>query len=81
MPADPQFGWADSKARTTLEFFNYKDLDLLKKPVLINLLTGDVFELPTRGNQKDFGSVFIDNLPLSDTPMIICDKSVISITN
>ena len=81
MPADPQFGWADSKARTTLEFFNYKDLDLLKKPVLINLLTGDVFELPTRGNQKDFGSVFIDNLPLSDTPMIICDRSVISITN
>lgn len=77
MPADPQYGWADKRARTTLEFFNYKDLDLLKKPVLINLLTGDVFELPTRGNQKDFGSVFIDNLPLSDTPMIICDKSVI----
>ncbi len=79
MPADPQFGWADKQARTTLEIFRYRDLDLLKEPVLINLLTGDVFKLPTRGNQKDYGSVFIDNLPLCDVPMLICDRSVLTI--
>ena len=81
MPADPQFGWVDSKARTTLEFFKYRDLDLMKSPVLVNLLTGDVFELPTRGDAIQHGSLFLDNLPLSDAPMVICDRSAIALEN
>lgn len=79
MPADPQYGWADKKARTTLEFFTYKDLDVMKEPVLVNLLTGDVFKPSTRGNPERNGSLFIDNLPLWDAPLLICDRSSISI--
>jgi hypothetical protein len=43
----------------------------------VNLLTGDVFELSLRTDPATPGAIFIDNLPLSDAPMLICDRSAI----
>lgn len=78
MPADPQFGWADGEASTTLEIFHCEDLGDLNAPVLVNLLTGDVFALQLRGNPADASS-FIDGLPLSDSPMLVCDRSEVAL--
>ncbi len=79
MPADPQFGWADGEASTTLEIFHCEDLDDLNDPVLVNLLTGDVFALKLRGNPAD-GSVFIDGLPLCDAPMLVCNRPEVGLS-
>ena len=79
MPADPQFGWADEEARTTLEILHHDDLDDLREPVLVNLLTGDVFALASRGDPAVDGSLFLDNLPLWDAPLLVCDRSAVGI--
>ncbi len=79
MPADPQFGWADEEARTTLEVLHHDDLDDLREPVLVNLLTGDVFALGSRGDPAVDGSLFLDNLPLWDAPLLVCDRSAVGI--
>ena len=79
MPADPQYGWADKTANTTLEIFHSEDLDDLREPVLVNMLTGDVFALPKRGNPAAHGSLCLDNLPLCDAPFLVCDRGAIQI--
>ncbi|MBP5232312.1 MAG: hypothetical protein J6333_02790, partial [Planctomycetes bacterium] len=77
MPADPQYGWADKEAHTTLELFHFADLDDLRSPVLVNLLTGDAFALPLRGDAAAHGAVYVDNLPLCDAPMLVCDRNAV----
>ena len=79
MPADPQFGWADKEAHTTLEIAHSDDLDDLRSPVLVNLLTGDVFALTLRDDSAKDGAHFIDNLPLCDAPLLVCDRAAVEI--
>ncbi len=77
MPADPQFGWADGEASTTLEIYHHDDVDDLREPALVNMLTGDVFAVPKRGDPVRDGSLFLDNLPLCDSPLLVCDRSAL----
>jgi acetyl esterase/lipase len=79
MPADPQKGWTDKTARTTLEISLHGDLDLMREPVLVNMLTGDVFACGLRGTLDIPDTIFVDNLPLSDTPLLVCDRSAIDV--
>ena len=81
MPADPQYGWADATASTTLEIFRYDDLDELREPVLVNLLTGDVFALTKRGDPDAEGSIHLDHLPLCDIPLLVCDRNAITLSS
>jgi hypothetical protein len=77
MPVDPQHFWEDKNAITTLEIFKRPGLKEIKKPVLVNMLTGDVYAVsPRRKGDK----VYLENLPLSDTPMLICDRSALNLT-
>lgn len=77
MPVDPQHFWEDKNAITTLEIFKRPGLKEVKKPVLVNMLSGDVYAItPRRKGDK----VYLDNLPLSDTPMLICDRSALNLT-
>jgi hypothetical protein len=41
----------------------------------VNLLTGDVFALPRRGTSA---ALVIEGLPLSDAPMLVCDRHCVS---
>jgi hypothetical protein len=79
MPTDPQKGWTDKTAHTTLEFSLNNDLDPMREPVLVNMLTGDVFASGLRGAFDIPDTLFIDHLPLSDTPMLVCDRSAIDL--
>ena len=80
MSTDPQRAWTDKTARTTLEIPRRDDLDALRDPVLVNLLTGDVFALSLRADPATPGARFVDNLPLSDAPLLVCDRAVIEIS-
>ena len=80
MPKDPQLGWTDNVARTTLEISLHDDLDVMREPVLVNMLTGDVFACGLRGELDIPDTIFIDNLPLSDTPMLVCDRAAVDLT-
>ncbi len=81
MPTDPQKGWTDKAAHTTLEFSLDNDLDPMREPVLVNMLTGDVFASALRGALDLPDTLFIDNLPLGDSPMLVCDRTAIDIEN
>lgn len=78
MSTDPQRAWSDKTARTTLRI-EVNNTSVLRSPVLVNLLTGDVFELSLRTDPATPGAIFIDNLPLSDAPMLVCDRSAIEL--
>lgn len=79
MPVDPQRAWSDKTARTTLRIATRDDLDAVSAPVLVNLLTGDVFALSLRTDPAADGALFIDGLPLCDAPMLVCDRSALEI--
>ena len=79
MASDPQRMWADRSARTTLEIPRRDDLDAIRDPVLVNLLTGDVFALAPREDPAADGTLFLDNLPLCDAPLLVCDRAAIEI--
>ena len=79
MASDPQRMWQDKRARTTLAIASRDDLDAVRSPVLVNLLTGDVFALSLRTDPATPGALFVDGLPLSDVPMLVCDRSAIEL--
>lgn len=74
MATDPQRAWSDRTPSARLEIPVRGNLDAIRSPVLVNLLTGDVFALPKRGSSA---ALVIEGLPLSDTPMLVCDRSAI----
>ena len=74
MATDPQRAWSDRTPSARLEIPVRGNLDAIRSPVLVNLLTGDVFALPKRGSSA---ALVYEGLPLSDTPMLVCDRSAI----
>ena len=79
MPSDPQRRWSDKEARTTLKLPHHDDLDDLRIPVLVNLLTGDVFALPERKDAAEGGALLLDGLPLCDAPLLVCDLGALEL--
>ena len=79
MSTDPQRAWSDKTARTTLRINADDSTSPLRSPVLVNLLTGDVFALSLRTDPGAPGAFFVDGLPLSDAPMLVCDRSAIEL--
>ena len=75
MATDPQRAWSDKTPSARLEIPAREDLDAIRAPVLVNLLTGDVFALPRRGTSA---ALVIEGLPLSDAPMLVCDHHCVS---
>ena len=75
MATDPQRAWSDKTPSARLEIPAREDLDAIREPVLVNLLTGDVFALPRRGTSA---ALVIEGLPLSDAPMLVCDSATIT---
>ena len=78
MSTDPQRAWSDKTARTTLRIEINDHTSVIRSPVLVNLLTGDVFEISLRTDPAK-SAIFVDNLPLSDAPMLVCDRSAIEL--
>lgn len=79
MPTDPQRAWSDKAARTTLEIAVRDDLDAIRDPVLVNLLTGDAFALAPRGGAAASDPLVLGGLPLGDAPLLVCDRSAIEL--
>ena len=79
MSTDPQRAWSDKTARTSLRIEVNDYTSAIRSPVLVNLLTGDVFEISLRTDPAVPGAIFVDNLPLSDAPMLVCDRSAIEL--
>ena len=69
----------DFDYRFTLEISNYETAHPIKHPVLIDMMSGDVYEIDDIDYAGDHISKFKD-LPIKDYPMVICDKSLIEIT-
>ncbi len=57
----------------------YDDLDDLRNPVLVNLLTGDVFGVTKRWNTDDPETLYLDELPLCDAPLLVCDLGAVEL--
>ncbi len=49
----------------------------IKNPVLVDILTGGVYEIPLADTEYADGSLKIKNLPLYDSPVIVTDKSLV----
>ena len=79
MPSDPQRRWSDKEACTTLKLPHHDDLDDMRSPVLVNLLTGDVFGVTQRWNTGDPETLYLDELPLCDAPLLVCDLGAIEL--
>ena len=75
MATDPQRAWSDKTPSARLEIPAREDLDAIREPVLVNLLAGDVFALPARGASA---ALVIEGLPLSDAPMLVCDRHCVA---
>lgn len=75
MSTDPQRAWSDKTPSARLKIPAREDLDAIRAPVLVNLLTGDVFALPRRGASA---ALVIEGFPLSDAPMLVCDRHCVS---
>ena len=75
MATDPQRAWSDKTPSARLGIPAREDLDAIREPVLVNLLTGDVFALPARGTSA---ALVIEGLPLSDAPMLVCDRHCVA---
>ena len=72
MATDPQRAWSDKTPSARLDIPAREDLDTIRDPVLVNMLTGDVFALPGRGVSA---ALVLEGLPLSDAPMLVCDRA------
>jgi hypothetical protein len=51
----------------------------LNKPVWVDLLSGRVFEIPTKSIQKNGNTFRIINFPMYDSPVLLVDRSLIQI--
>ena len=51
----------------------------ISKPVLVDLLTGQVFSIPESSIRRDGLSLTLKDFPLWDSPRILCDLSILSI--
>ncbi|WP_373524578.1 hypothetical protein, partial [Aquiflexum sp.] len=54
--------------------FTINDINL-KSPVMVDLLTGNVYAIPKENFRKNKGSWTFSNIPVTDSPMVIVDKS------
>ena len=49
----------------------------LAQPVLVDLLDGGVYALPDDGHT---GQCRFENLPLADSPLVVCDRTMVELT-
>ncbi len=75
MPADPQYNWK-ALDKIILKIYPENDFEPLARPVLVNLLTGDIFE-PHRQWEGDI--MVFNGMPLTDSPLLLCDYSTLEI--
>jgi hypothetical protein len=50
-----------------------------KKPVLVDLITGKVSEIPKDQWRKSGNQFVFSGIPVSDYPLVLADKSALSI--
>jgi len=48
-----------------------------QQPVLVDLLDGGVYALPDDGHT---GQCRFENLPLADSPLVVCDRTMVELT-
>jgi len=46
----------------------------MDQPVLVDLLDGRVYQIAA--SQKDGGTKVFENLPLADSPLVLCDRKL-----
>ncbi|WP_020530298.1 GH39 family glycosyl hydrolase [Flexithrix dorotheae] len=64
---------SNKKTKMTFNFPQGKFQDL----VLVDLRTGEIFEIPSKNIDKNGTSYTLKNIPIYDSPMLVADKSLI----
>lgn len=91
------FGWTNPEGKNIIAYWkndeipsdknNFFNIDILLKnfsfedPVLVDLFSGKVFEIPKECYASDNSEVTFKKLPCYDSPLIVTEKELISITN
>ena len=58
----------------------HPDLEPIRNPVLIDMLSGKIYRIGSWKPDK-FGALYIfENLPLTDYPLVVCDESAVTMT-
>ena len=76
---DMQYGFPGMAPFTIRAEIN-PDLEPIRNPVLIDMLSGKIYRIGSWKPDK-FGALYIfENLPLTDYPLVVCDESAIAMT-
>jgi hypothetical protein len=73
--------WLDGKTPTNLFQTTPVDVSIengnFKKPVLVDLMTGHIYEIPKAQWSKTGNTCTFKNIPVYDSPMLIAEKGII----
>jgi len=76
--------WFDGNIPTNTNVFEKVDFTIMdgnfKKPVLVDMVTGAVYEIPKNEWKKTGDKYSFSNIPVSDFPVLIADASTIHFT-
>ena len=91
------FAWTGNKDRPIVAYWNDNHIpsdndDLIEfqleleglsfqKPVLVNVLNGEVKTIPKKSMKEEMNKVVFDKIPVYDSPMLIVEKELIEIQN
>jgi len=74
--------WYDEAPPVSFKCINPTDITVnkanFKDPVLVDLLTGSVYEIPAASIEKNGDDAIFKNLPVYDSPILVTDKSLIT---